>query len=158
MKVHKGFVLTLAAAIATVSSGAAAQHEGHQAPGDSAAVATIVVKFHAALAAGDSLGALALLADDVVILESGGVESRTEYRSHHLRSDIQFERAVKIDRGPILVRFRGDVAWTSSTSQAQGEMNGRAVNSRSAELMVLVRSPGGWKISAIHWSSQRRTG
>ena len=158
MKLTTRFVLTLAAAIATRSSTAVAQHEGHQVPGDSAAVAAIVVKFHASLAVADSAAALALLADDAVILESGGVESRAEYRSHHLRSDIQYEQAVKIDRGPILVRIRGDVAWTSSTSHAQGEMSGRAVNSRSAELMVLVRTPVGWRISAIHWSSQRRTG
>jgi ketosteroid isomerase-like protein len=158
MTLHKGLVLTLAAAMATLSSEAVAQHEAHQAPGDSTAVAAIVVKFHAALAAGDSAAALALLGDDAVILESGGVETRAEYRSHHLRSDIQYEQAVKIDRGPIRVRIHGDVAWTSSTSQAQGEMNGRPVNSRSAELMVMVRTPGGWKISAIHWSSQRRAG
>ena len=158
MKLHKGFVLTLAAAIATLSSEAAAQREGQQAPGDSAAAAAIVVKFHAALAAGDSLGALALLADDAVILESGGVESRADYRSQHLQADIRYEQAVKIERGPIRVRVHGDVAWTSGTSQAQGEMSGRAVNSRSAELMVLVRTSSGWRISAIHWSSQRRTG
>lgn len=135
----------------------AAQHEGHAAPSDSAAVATVVVKFHAALASGDSAAALALLADDATILESGGVETRAEYRSHHLQSDIRYEQSVKIDRGPIQVRINGDVAWTAAISSAQGEMSGRAVNSRSAELMVLVRSPGGgWKIAAIHWSSQRR--
>ena len=158
MTFTKGLALLLAAAIATLSSNAMAQREGHQAPGDSTAVAAIVVKFHVALAVGDSAAALALLADDAVILESGGVETRAEYRSHHLQSDIRYEQAVKINRGPILVRIHGDVAWTSSTSQAQGEMNGRPVNSRSAELMVLVRAPGGWKISAIHWSSQRRAG
>jgi ketosteroid isomerase-like protein len=152
-----GFTLALAVALATNSSRALAQHEGPHAPADSAAVAAVVVKFHAALAAGDSAAALALLDDDATILESGGVETRVEYRSHHLQSDIRYEQAVKIDRGPIRVRIHGDVAWTAATSTAQGEMNGRAVNSRSAELMVLIRSPGGgWKISAIHWSSQRR--
>jgi len=29
-------------------------------------------------------------------------------------------------------------------------MNGRTINSVGAELMVLIRSPQGWKISAIH--------
>jgi hypothetical protein len=38
-------------------------------------------------------------------------------------------------------------------------MNGRAINSVGAELMVLVRSGSTWKIAAIHWSSrQRRAG
>ena len=155
---HIGLVLILAAATATLPSSEEAQPEGRQVTADSSAVTATVVKFHAALAAGDSTAALALLADDVVILESGGVESRADYRSHHLRSDIQYEQAVKIERGPIRVRIHGDVAWTSGTSQAQGEMSGRPVNSRSAELMVMVRTLGGWKISAIHWSSQRRAG
>jgi hypothetical protein len=35
-------------------------------------------------------------------------------------------------------------------------MNGRAINSSGAELMVLVRTSSGWKISAIHWSSRAR--
>ncbi len=44
---------------------------------------------HEALASGDSVTALELLAEDVVIYESGGVEaSREEYRSHHLPPDM----------------------------------------------------------------------
>ena len=62
--------------------------------GDSSDVAATVDRFHAALSAGDSTGALALLADDAVILESGGVETRDEYRSHHLPADIAFAQAV----------------------------------------------------------------
>jgi ketosteroid isomerase-like protein len=64
--------------------------------------------------------------------------------------------AVKSERGPVRVRIQGDVAWTSSTSTTTGEMNGRAINSSGAELMVLVRTSSGWKISAIHWSSRAR--
>ena len=146
--------MTMVALLATVSSTAVAQHEGHGAMGDSAAVATTVAKYHEALAAGDSTAALALLADDAVILETGGVETRGEYRSHHLPGDINFAKAIRSQRGPVHVRILGDVAWTTSTSTTQGEMNGRAINSVGAELMVLVRTPGGWKISAIHWSSR----
>jgi ketosteroid isomerase-like protein len=46
------------------------------------------------------------------------------------------------------------VAWATSTSTARGEFRGRPVNSEGAELMVLTRTPEGWKISAIHWSSR----
>lgn len=149
----------IAATVAVFSSNAAAQHEGHGAQGDSAAVAGVIAKYHEALAAGDSAAALALLADDAVILESGGVETRDEYRSHHLPGDISFAKGIKSQRGPVHVRIRGDVAWASGTSTTQGEMSGRTINSTGAELMVLVRTPQGWKISAIHWSSrQRRAG
>jgi ketosteroid isomerase-like protein len=127
--------------------------------GDSAAVARTVVRFHEALAAGDSAGALALLAPDATVLESGGVETRDEYRGHHLPSDIGFARAVQSARGPVRVTVRGDVAWAVSTNTARGEYRGRAVNSAGAELMVLTRAAEGapgWRIRAIHWSSRAR--
>ena len=157
MKHSRILAAMFVASVITTPSQAKAQHAEHG--GDSAAVAGVIAKYHEAMAAGDSAAALALLADDVVILESGAVETRAEYRSHHLATDIGFAKAIKSQRGPVLVRIRGDVAWASSTSTTQGEMNGRAINSMSAELMVLVRMAQGWKISAIHWSSrQRRAG
>src|SRR5688500_1855550 len=104
---------------------------------DSAAVAATVASYHRALATGDSATALSLLADDAVILESGGIETRAEYRSHHLSSDIEFARSLKPVEAALNVTVRGDVAWTTSTSVAQGQFRGRAVNSSGAELMVL---------------------
>jgi hypothetical protein len=94
-----------------------------------------------------------------VILESGGVETRAEYRGHHLPGDIAFARAVKAVRSPVRVPVRGDAAWASSTSVTQGEFRGRAANSTDAELMVLTRgadAAAGWRIAAIHWSSRTR--
>ena len=143
---------------AWLAAPAAAQHQHHAAsPADSAAVVEVVHRFHGALEQGDSATALALLAEDVEVLESGGVETRAEYRSHHLGADIEFARAVRSERGPVRVRAVGDVAWATSTSTAQGEFRGRPVDSAGAELMVLVRTPDGWRIAAIHWSSRRRS-
>lgn len=124
---------------------------------DSAAVTKVVRQFHAALAAGDSLGALGLLADDAVVLEAGGVESRAEYRSHHLAADIEYARAVPSTLGSISVRRDGASAWAVSTTTTVGTFQGRAVNSAGAELMVLSLTSSGWRIRAIHWSSRRRT-
>jgi ketosteroid isomerase-like protein len=123
---------------------------------DSAAVAATVRAYHAALAVGDSLAALGLLAPDAVILESGGMESRAEYRSHHLSADIEFARAVPSVRGEIAVTVEGDVAWASSTSTTEGMLGERRINSSGAELMVMARTPEGWRIRAIHWSSRNR--
>jgi hypothetical protein len=50
------------------------------------------------------------------------------------------------------------VAWVVGTSTTRGEYRGRPVNSAGAELMVLTRTPHGWRIAAIHWSSRRRQG
>jgi ketosteroid isomerase-like protein len=121
---------------------------------DSAAVAEVVHRFHAALAAGDSVTALQLLRDDAVILESGGTESKQEYRSHHLPSDIAFARAIRPDAGPMRVQVRGDAAWATSTSIVRGTFRDRPVNSQTVELMVLERTAQGWRIAAIHWSSR----
>ncbi|HWO94742.1 MAG TPA: DUF4198 domain-containing protein [Dehalococcoidia bacterium] len=140
--------------------GAGAERSGASRAGtprsDSSEVANVVARYHEALAVGDSATALSLLASDAVVLESGEMETREEYRSHHLPADIQFARAVRSERSPLRVTLRGDVAWVSSTSTAQGQYRGRAVNSAGAELMVLTREADGWRIRAIHWSSRTR--
>lgn len=125
-------------------------------PADSAQVVAAVERYHDALARGDSVAALALLAPDATILESGGVETVEQYRSHHLPGDIAFARAVPRTRGPMRVVVNGDVAWASSTSVTEGTFRDRPINSAGAELMVLERAASGWRIVAIHWSSRRR--
>lgn len=137
---------------AAVATGAVAQ----AAPDDSAAVARTVAAYHDALARGDSAAALRLLAPDAVILEAGGRETLAEYRSHHLAADIEFARAVPSRRDPVQVTLAGNVAWAASTSETRGSFNGRAIDSRGAELMVLTRTSSGWVIRAIHWSSRTR--
>jgi hypothetical protein len=124
---------------------------------DSAAVTRLGEQFHRALAEGDSASAIAILKPDVQILESGGTETLFEYRGHHLPADIAFARAVKSERVIEQVRVVGDVAWIVAKSTSQGTYNDRPVNTIGAELMVLTRSSGTWRISAIHWSSRRRS-
>ena len=117
----------------------AADHAGHDMPsaGDSLAVAGVVQAFHDRLAAGDSAGVLALLAPDAMILEGGVMETREEREVRQLT-------------------VSGDAAWVVSSSGLRGEMDGRALDLEGAELMVLTRTPEGWRIAAIHWSSRRR--
>ncbi|MDQ6716775.1 MAG: DUF4198 domain-containing protein, partial [Gemmatimonadota bacterium] len=128
---------------------------------DSAAAAEVVMAFERAIAAGDSSGALRLLAPDAVILEAGEIQSRSDYAGHHLSEDIAFRKAVPAVSGPIRAVVAGDVAWVTSTSISKGEFEGRAINSAGAELMVLSRTNGAgsngpaWRIRAIHWSSRR---
>ena len=148
----------LAAAAAAVLVAAAAAKPG-QAQGsmpDSAQIVLTVERFHSLIAAGDSLAALALLSDDAIILESGGVETKAEFREHHLAADIEFARSTKSSRRITSVARRGDVAWVVSTSTATGTFRGRPIDSSGAELMVLVASRDGWRVSAIHWSSRTR--
>jgi len=107
---------------------------------DSTAVAQTVRNFHEALATGDSNGVKQLLAPDVVILESGGLETREEYLSHHLTGDIQFAQAVTTRRNPHQITVSGDVAWASSTTETQGTFRRCLVKAVGAELMVLTRT------------------
>jgi ketosteroid isomerase-like protein len=129
-----------------------------QSPGksDSATVVETVERYHAALESGDSATALALLAPDASILESGGIETRSEYRSHHLSGDIAFARAVKSRRNPIAVTLSGNTAWATSTSTVVGSFKGKAINSAGAETMILTKEGEGWRIRSIHWSSRTR--
>ena len=123
---------------------------------DSAEVVKTIAKFHTALANNDSAGALALLSPEVLIIESGSVETRADYRAYHLAADIEFARAAPSTRTVVRVTVQGDVAWVISTSVTQGQANGRAVNSTGAELTVLRRVGTKWQISAVHWSSRSR--
>ena len=124
---------------------------------DSAAVVAVIQAFHASLARGDSVAVLGLLADDATILEAGGMETKEEYRRHHLPADIAFAQAVHGERTAPSVTVAGDVAWAVSTSSARGEFRGRAVDVTGAELMVLGCTRRGWRIHAIHWSSRSRS-
>lgn len=133
-----------------------AQDTSGMAFADTLAVRETLRRFHAALARGDSAVALGLLAPDAVILEAGGIESRDEYRAHHLPADIRFARAVPAKDGPSQVTLAGDVAWVTAASEVTGTYDGRSVSSVAAELAVLTRSAEGWRIRAIHWSSRRR--
>ena len=117
-------------------------------------VVAVVDAYHAALVAGDSTAALALLADDVSILESGGLEDKDHYRSEHLAGDMRFAAAVPRERGEIEVIVVGDVAWAWSTNRAQGRIGEREIDSLGAELMVLSRAGASWVIRAIHWSAR----
>lgn len=109
-----------------------------------------VVRFHAALASGDRAAALALLAEDAVVIENGVIESRTEYAAQHLAADIDFARGIKVERSKPRTVVEGHTAWVSSVGPVKGEFKGRPVNFVSAELMVLSLHQGRWLIRAIH--------
>ena len=123
---------------------------------DSADVANVLAQFYSALTAGDSATALSLLAPDALILESGDLETRAEYRAHHLKDDIDFARAVRSQRKVLRVTVSGSAAWIIATSSTEGRFQGRPISMVGAELLVLRKTGAGWQIAAVHWSSHRR--
>jgi len=143
-------------AFVVLASLSAAPLAAQSAPSETAAVTAVVQSFHGALRSGDSALASRLIADDALMLEAGGVETRSEYLANHLPLDIQFEKTATTVRSPIRVVVAGDTAWATSTSEMTGTFQNRPVNSIGAELMVLSRSSAGWQIRAIHWSGRAK--
>ena len=116
--------------------------------------ASVVDAFHAALGRSDTKTALALLQDDVLIFESGGVErNKAEYASHHLAADAAFSQAVPATLIRRTGHVVGNTAWIASEGRTTGTYKGKAVDQLTTETMVLRRNGAGWKIAHIHWSS-----
>lgn len=112
-------------------------------------------RFSAALKAGDTKSLEALLAPDVLILESGGAErSRQEYLSHHAISDAAFLKDASSQLLRRTARRDGDVVWIGSESELHAKKDGKPLTLLSTETMVLRRSGGDWRIVHIHWSSR----
>lgn len=155
LSLRPSFITIVLVCLSAVTSAASAQPRSASAA-DSAAIVATVERFHSLLVAGDSASVARLLAPDLTVLESGGIENRAEYLGHHLGADMEFAKAVRADRRVIAVRRQGNVAWLVASSSAQGTFRDRPVDSRGAELIVLSRLGSGWLIRAIHWSSQRR--
>lgn len=118
--------------------------------------AATVDAFHAALHRGDTRAAAALIADDALIFESGGVErSKAEYAGHHLPADAEFSRSVSTVVTKRAAHSSGAFAWVASEGRTTGTYHGRALDLATTETMLLRRVGGAWKIVHIHWSSSR---
>ncbi len=123
--------------------------------GDSLTVVDVVSQFHAALAAGDSVRAVALLSADVIVLESGASQTYAEYLGHHLGADMAASKNASGERTVTCVTVIGTAAYLVARTLAPGA-TANPQGSESAEMMVLSKMPTGWRIRAIHWSSRRR--
>lgn len=161
---HAGAAVLLAFAgllpVAMAQAGQGTAEAGHDSPAariaeDAAPAVAVVASFSAALQAGDVDRATAWLADDVLILESGGAErSRAEYLSHHAAADAAFLKGAKVQVRHRTAHADGDTAWVATESDVQAVRDGRELVLSSTETMILRRSGGQWRIVHIHWSSR----
>jgi len=119
-----------------------------------AAAIAVVEQFSAALKAGKLDQAGAHLADDVLILESGGAErTRQEYLGGHAGHDAAFLKDARITVKQRTARVEGNLAWVGTESELATTRKGVPTTLSSSETMVLRRSAGAWHIVHIHWSS-----
>lgn len=115
----------------------------------------VVDAFSRSMQQGDLKAAGALLATDVVILESGGVErSREEYLGHHGSDDAAFLQSAHVQPTGRSARANGDMAWVASDSEVHVVKDGKTATLLSTETMVLQRVRNRWHIVHIHWSSR----
>jgi ketosteroid isomerase-like protein len=132
------------------SKPAVAAIEGRAAP-----AVKVVEEFSTALQAGDLARAGSLLADEVLILESGGAErSRDEYLGGHAGHDAEFLKTAHVQLIHRTARTEGDLAWVGTESELHAAKDGKPLTLLSTETMVLKSTPDGWRIVHIHWSSR----
>lgn len=157
--VRLALVAAIAGCVAPLSAHETASSAARQVslPPPARAAAATVDKFHAALRRGDTGSAAALLADDALIFESGGVErSRAEYVAHHLPADAEFSKMVSTAISRRAGGSNGILAWISSEGRTTGTYKGKAVDLATTETMILQRKRNMWKIVHIHWSSSAK--
>lgn len=117
----------------------------------------IVDQFGKALASGDLKTVGDLLDPAVLILESGGAErSREEYLGHHAIADAAFLKGAHQQIKRRIARISGETVWVGSESELHATKDGKATTTLSTETMVLNRTPQGWRIVHIHWSSRTK--
>ena len=139
-------------------------HDGNHAPSPDSQVAPqaqpavrVVEQFSTALQVGDLKQAGSLLADDVLILESGGAErSREEYLGHHAVSDAAFLKGAHVQVKQRTVRVDGNLAWVGTESELHTSKDGKPLTLLSTETMVLRKVEDRWRIAHIHWSSRTK--
>ena len=116
-------------------------------------VAATVDAFHGALRRGDTKAAAALLAEDALIFEEGGVEhTKAEYAANHLPADAAFSKLVWSTVTRRAGGSNGALAWLATEGRMTGTYKGKAVNRVSTETVLLRRVGGAWKIIHVHWS------
>lgn len=142
-------------ALAHPSSGAPAGRHVWALPGEAGAAARVVDAFHAALKAGEPDKAAALLASDVLVFEAGGAErSKTDYAAAHLAADAKFEGAADSTPQQRTGTASGGLAWIATEGRVRGQSGDKVVERLTTETMILRRTPAGWRIVHVHWSSR----
>jgi ketosteroid isomerase-like protein len=114
----------------------------------------VAERFNRALTQGDAATARALLLPDVLIYESGGIESSAEeYFGHHMPADMAFLANLKRELLSQTSGGDGSGTWVATRSRLSGSHKGKAVDLDSTETLVMRKTPTGWRIAHIHWSS-----
>ena len=117
-------------------------------------IAKTLSDLETAIIENDSERAGEILHDDVTILEGGGMETKSEYLSHHFHSDGKFLSAMNREEVSQEISVEGNMAWVTSKTKMTGTYSGRDIDLSSLELAVLKKENGMWRVIALLWSSR----
>jgi hypothetical protein len=118
------------------------------------APADIVDAFHEALRQGKREQALALLASDATMFETGYVElDREAYAKGHLSDDADFASVTDYKLIRRSVFQEAQTAWVLTQGSIQGIFGDQHVDLEQTETMLLRQVPAGWQIVHVHWSA-----
>lgn len=146
MKTSGTLLLSALLAVSTASAALAQEHE-HPA-------GKVASQLGDAIATGDVDKLRVLLAPDVLIFESGGVESSlAEYERHHMPADMAFMKGMKREVLSRHVFDSGESATVVTRSRIRGIYKKQDIDLSSTETLVIKKMSGQWKIVHIHWSS-----
>lgn len=107
--------------------------------------------FRRALEGGREPAALALLAPELLVYESGDRDrSRAEYAARHLRADLAFLAKARVRILEQAASSEGSLAWVATRSRIVSP----PTDLIGTETLVLRRTAEGWRIAHIHWSSR----
>lgn len=134
---------------------AAGVSSGEPAAADAEAITFTIEEFHKAMAAGKPDKVMSLLLPDALIVEAGTVQTRQDYQQKHLSEDMAFARAVPVTSQNVVVRQEGTAAWVTTMFRMVGQFHDKPIDNRAAETVILTRTPAGWRIRTIHWSSYK---
>ncbi|MEO8000791.1 MAG: nuclear transport factor 2 family protein [Arenimonas sp.] len=128
------------------------------APEANAAV-QVVDSFMAKLASGDLSAAEKFLDPGLVVISNGIIQgSRSDYLNGPAKTDAAY---LQKNRRQLLRRqARADTsfAWVISEKALFPQNAGKSTTQLVSETMLLAKTPAGWKIMHIHWSSHVATG
>lgn len=114
----------------------------------------VAASMSSAIGSGNTDELKRLLDQNVVIFESGNVESSlAEYESHHMKSDIAFMAAMNVELISREVIDAGDSAAVISRSRIRGQFKGKEIDLVNTETLVIQKRNREWKVVHVHWSS-----
>ena len=153
-------ILMIATALGASMAASAQQAEPHSnvSPGcaDSLRVAEAL---NSALTAGDNKAVRTLLLPELLVFESGAVESSAQqYSTSHLPADMEFLAKLRREQLSQTGGCTDTSAWVATRSRLTGEFQGKHVDSDSTETLVMHKTADGWRIAHIHWSSAPHSG